>query len=507
MDFNNNDNRRGGQSVQDMIGIGSDFGKSVRGDGAPMQGGPGMNGMPMQGGPGMNRMPMQGGPGMNRMPMQGGSGMNGMPMQGGPGMNRMPMQGGPGMNGMPMQGGSGMNGMPIQGGPGMNGMPMQGGPGMNRMPMQGNGMPPMGRNDAGDHSERLARALENSLNNGGSTGRLKSRNPLPPENEGNVPRRVFGREEDGNRVPPRRYANGKAEEGFSLNPPTDMMGIIAKFATPIFIGILAVCLVITLVAYAMSDKTKTTSKKNDNKTMDLTAVTGIIPQIYENKNQLGGSGTGSSMENTSNIGEDGLPAAPTAMGEEQSLAGTITSSSSSSSSTSGATMIIDSGAGVAGYNQAASFDELITQLENGLASGDTDFIGTKLAYENENGELCGYPQSVVDYFVSYMSVNADKRTAFIQEINSDKYSTQNGSAYVIKLPQIKFVVNMGYDNTTIALSGFSNQVVNAGQSAEITPLLPCMYTLTISNPDWTEDVTRDIEANVNETTLSINIKP
>ena len=106
-----------------------------------------------------------------------------------------------------------------------------------------------------------------------------------------------------------------------------------------------------------------------------------------------------------------------------------------------------------------------------------------------------------------MSTNSDKRSALIAELGNDKYSAQNGSAFIVKLPYIKFVVNMGYDNTTISLPGFSDQVVNAGQSADIAPLLPCMYTLTINNPDWSEAVTRDIEANVNESTISINIKP
>jgi hypothetical protein len=170
-------------------------------------------------------------------------------------------------------------------------------------------------------------------------------------------------------------------------------------------------------------------------------------------------------------------------------------------------MVVDSGSGSDGYKQAESYKELLTQLETAIASGDTAFVGTKLAYEDENGAIKGYPQSVVDHFVTYMSTNSDKRSALIAELGNDKYSAQNGSAFIVKLPYIKFVVNMGYDNTTISLPGFSDQVVNAGQSADIAPLLPCMYTLTINNPEWSEAVTRDIEANVNESTISINIKP
>ena len=170
-------------------------------------------------------------------------------------------------------------------------------------------------------------------------------------------------------------------------------------------------------------------------------------------------------------------------------------------------MVVDSGSGTDGYKQAESYNELLTQLETAMASGDKAFVGTKLAYEDESGNLKGFPESVVDHFVTYMSTNSDKRSAFINELSNDKYSGQNGSAFVVKLPLIKFVVNMGYDDTTISLPGFSDQVVNAGQSADIAPLLPCMYTLTISNPAWSEPVTRDIEANVNEATISINIKP
>ena len=242
----------------------------------------------------------------------------------------------------------------------------------------------------------------------------------------------------------------------------------------------------------------------------MITYTGIFRNIYEKaaSGTLGSSQAGSGVL----YDDDGteVPAAPTAIGEEPGsgyASGAGGTSTAGDGSASGATMALDSGEGTANFSQAESYKELLTQVESAIASGDTDFIGRKFAYEDEDGNLKGYPQSVIDHFVTYMSTNSDKRSALMAELESDKYQGQNEDAFVVKLPYIKFVVNMGYDNTTISLPGFSDQIVNAGQSADIAPLLPCMYTLTISNPEWSEPVTRDIEANVNEATISINIKP
>ena len=426
--------------------------------------------MPGQGMP-MNGTPMQG-----RMPGQGIPGQ-GMPMNGAPMQGRMPGQGMPGqgmpMNGAPMQGRMSGQGMPGQGMP-MNGVPMQGAP-ANRAPMQG--------------GVNSGRNLRTSADEAGSK-------PAPGlENNINGKARLF----DG---------DGKRASGSSFAAQGFMTGL-AGFSVYIYAGILVLCLVIALIVYGSSHK-GTGGKKYSIPT-DMVTYTGVFRNIYEkaSSGSLGGSTASAGVL----YDDDGtvVPAAPTAVGEVPGAGTDSTANgdtvSSSDGSTSGATMELDSGEGTSGYSQAESYNELLNQVESAIAAGDTDFIGRKFAYEDEDGNLKGYPQSVVDHFVTYMSTNSDKRDSLMMELSNDKYQGQNEDAFVVKFPYIKFVVNMGYDDTTISLPGFADQVVNAGQSADIAPLLPCMYTLTISNPEWSEPVTRDIEANVNEATISINIKP
>ena len=352
-----------------------------------------------------------------------------------------------------------------------------------------------------DASERLARELEKSMNK----PKVKSRHNLPPENYDD-----FDEYEDEKTT---RRKSG-AGIGFDFEAPQGLLDFVSKYAKFIFAGILALCLIITIASVGSSVKSGS-GKKGNGKTydfpMEMATFTGIIPEIYENM-LAKSSQTGADAATYNSDGTE-LPAAPMADGElagDTALAadGMTVTDTATTGGTSGASMVLDNGAGAEGYQQATSYAELITQLESAIASGDASFVGIKLAYEDENGNLCGYPQSVVDYFVTYMSTNPDKRSKFMTEINSDSYSAQNGSAYIVKLPLIKFVVNMGYDNTTVSLSGFSEQMVNSGQSAEIKPLLPCcMYTLVISNPEWSDPVSKDIEADVYEPTLSINVKP
>ncbi len=410
----------------------------------------------------------------------------GMPIQGAPNQGmpeqRMPMQGAPNQ-GMPGQG------MPMQGAPNA-GMPGQ------RMPMQG----APNQRIPGQRTPGNASAQQGTLQRRFSAGGANETNSKPAFDTDNGPdnrkSRLFDNEEN----------KGRAG-GFTL--PHGFAAGISGFTGYIYGGILLLCLVIALVAYGMDHHG--TSGKKYSIPVDMITYTGIFRNIYEKA----ASGTLGSSQADSGVlyDDDGteVPAAPTAIGEAPG-SGTDNASGASTSaagdgSASGATMALDSGEGTANFSQAESYKELLTQVESAIASGDTDFIGRKFAYEDEDGNLKGYPQSVIDHFVTYMSTNSDKRSALMAELESDKYQGQNEDAFVVKLPYIKFVVNMGYDNTTVSLPGFSDQVVNAGQSADIAPLLPCMYTLTISNPEWSEPVTRDIEANVNEATISINIKP
>ncbi len=409
----------------------------------------------------------------------------GMPMQGVPNQSmpgqRIPMQGAPNQ-GMPGQR------MPMQG------APNQGIPGQ-RMPMQGvpNGGMPGQRNPGNPpaHPGALQRRFP-----AGNTDETSSKSALDMDSGPDKRKsRLFDNEEDKGR------AGG-------INLPQGLATGISGFTGYIYGGILLLCLVIALIAYGRGHHG--TSGKKYSIPVDMITYTGIFRNIYEKA----ANGTLGSAQADSGVlyDDDGteVPAAPTAIGEEPGAgyaSGAGGTSTAGDGSASGATMALDSGEGTANFSQAESYKELLTQVESAIASGDTDFIGRKFAYEDEDGNLKGYPQSVIDHFVTYMSTNSDKRSALMTELESDKYQGQNEDAFVVKLPYIKFVVNMGYDNTTISLPGFSDQVVNAGQSADIAPLLPCMYTLTISNPEWSEPVTRDIEANVNEATISINIKP
>ncbi len=462
MDYNNGNNN---------MNMGN---QGMPGPGMPNPGMPGP-GIPNQG------MPNQG------MPNQGipnpGMPYPGMPNRGMPGPG-IPNPGMPGQ-GMPNQG-MPNQGMPRQGMPNP-GMPYQGPAGSNmRSPLADRNAP----TQADIASSRLAREIEKSVR-----GEDRNDKPdLPPDmslglkRAGRTPGRMPGQ------LP-------------SITIPSGLIEGISGFSAYIFGAILVLCLIISLVAYGKDHKGGSVGGKKASIPSDMYTYTGIFRNVYEAA--ASGTLTGGGTQTGALYDDDGtlVPAAPTAIGEETAAAtdpddydptaqsGTDDTESSESSSSSGS------------YGQAESYKELLDQLEKAIAAGDSAFVASKMAYEDENGTLKAFPQTVVDHFVTYMSSNSDKRSSLMTDLSSDKYSGQNEGEFIVKLPYIKFVVNMGYDNTTISLPGFSDQVVNAGQSADIAPLMPCMYTLTISNPDWNDVVTRDIEANINESTISINIKP
>ncbi len=414
----NKDRRRKVQSVQDMIGIGSEFERSMHGS---------FDGI-------------------------GQSGRN----------NRNPN--------MPPMMNQGMN-------QGMN---------PNMPPMMNQGMNPRQNSIfPNDASERLANELRKNIN--GRNG-AESR-----DNREHSKKRHGYSERSGDNS--EKYRNNSQNSNSVASLLREFSGI-APYA---YCAILVICLMTALIAYGTTHK----GTSSYNIPTDGTILTGVIPELF--LKTLDGA--------TSNVGmsEDGTSQIPEAPVANTDLTGNSGSSQvhtvpSGTDNVSGAAMVVDSGAGVQGYSEAASYSELLTQIESAIAIGDVNFVGSKLCYKDDEGNICGYPQSVVDYFVSYMSLESEKRAGFISEITADKYSYTNGDVYVVCLPKIKFVVNMGYDNTTVSLSGFADQVVNAGEKAEIAPLLPCMYTIVISNDEWPESTTRSLEANVNETQLAINIK-
>ncbi len=441
--------------------------------GMPNQGVPNQ-GMPNQGMPGQG-MPY---PGMQN-PNMGRPGM-GAPNMGAPNMGRpgMPNQGMPGQ-GIPRPG------MPNQG------MPSQGMPrtGMPNMP----GRPPFQAkpSQADLASSRLAREIEKSVNKNGDEEQGSDR-PKP----GAGIRRAGG---------PKQAGLGGLG-GLAL--PKDVMEGISGFSAYIYGGILVLCLIFALIAYGRNHKGGGGGGKALSIPTDMVTYTGVFRNAYEAAaaGQLSGAGKAALYD------DDGteVPPAPTAVGEEgpsaTDVAASEDASGSGDSDTSGGSDTASSDSS-SNFGKAESYKELLDQIEKAISTGDTDFISKKMAYEDESGTLKAYPQTVIEHFVTYMSANPDKRSTLMTDLSSDKYSGQNDGEFIVKLPYIKFVVNMGYDNTTVSIPGFSDQVVNAGQSADIAPLMPCMYTLTISNPDWNDVVTRDIEANINESTISINIKP
>ena len=242
-------------------------------------------------------------------------------------------------------------------------------------------------------------------------------------------------------------------------------------------------------------------------------ISGVVKDIFADY-RSGGLGSGQAASSAQNAAANPGTASASATSDSstdesqpdennallgESAANTIPNS------TTGATMALDTGEPYGDYSTAVSHEELLTQLDKALSSNDAGFVGTKLAYEDsESHNLIGYPQSVVEHFTQYMSENADKRASFLEEIKDPaRFSAKNGSAYIAKLPLLQFTINMGYDGTTISISGFSDQQMDSGQSAIVSPLLPCMYTIHAETAKGSQ--TSEVECNMNEGNLKINI--
>lgn len=226
------------------------------------------------------------------------------------------------------------------------------------------------------------------------------------------------------------------------------------------------------------------------------SMNGVINSIYSDY-EKGGLGTSYNQELISNAGNEDV--------DKSNLLGGTTNESVLPNTTTGATMTLDTGSTYGTFGIAASHEELLTQLDQALAANDFGFVGMKLCYQDEQtGELIGYPPSVVENFTKYMSDETGKREVFLSEIrDADTYSVKNVAAYLVKLPILKFTINMGYDNTIVSMSGFSDIEMNAGQSATVSPILPCMYTITVSTNGGSQS--QEVEADMNEGNLQVNI--
>lgn len=287
----------------------------------------------------------------------------------------------------------------------------------------------------------------------------------------------------------------------SYSTPLDDYGWI------IFSALLGFAVFVTLLASGLKPRNKSYSYP-----LNIFSMTGVINTAYEHALGFAPVNNNDSNTDSSQVVADETPADPDAGLK------TVEAANPNDLNTLGDdanAVVLDDGTNpVAGYTPAASHSELVTQIESALAANDFGFIGSKIAYENENsGELAGYPLSLIKHFTEYMATNADKRSSFISTIGAEEYSATNGSAMLIKLPVMKFTVKMGestdtfvLDNTVVSVSGFSDVIVNGNQQAAIYPLLPCIYTVTLTNNAWpTPSQSQEIEATLGEGNLEIKV--
>lgn len=288
-------------------------------------------------------------------------------------------------------------------------------------------------------------------------------------------------------------------------------GPIDSYGWIIYCALLGVAVIATLLVSGMKPR-----NNGFEYPLNIFSMSGVINTAYEHALGIT-SPTEMSSSNETETATDSLNNSETA---EAGMAGTKTVEAASEGDLNSlgdeakAVNLDDGTNSIAGYTAATSHSELVTQIESALAANDYEFIGSKIAYQDENtGSLAGYPLSLIKQFTQYMSTNSEKRASFVSTIGSDEYSAQNGSAYLIKLPVMKFTVKMGestdtfvLDNTIVSVSGFSDQIVNGNQQAAIYPLLPCMYTVTLTNNAWpTPSQSQEIEATLGEGNLEIKV--
>lgn len=307
----------------------------------------------------------------------------------------------------------------------------------------------------------------------------------------------------------RSMASARANAGIAPSPVMHKSGGILDYAWIAYCFVLVIALSVAMLAYAKGGSGKQIYYPND-----VFTISGVVKDIFADYRN-GGLGSGFSKRSsaptataTTATTDSGASGTEEAAGDGETDNSALLGESASATvpnSTTGATMALDTGSSYGSYASATSFEQLLEQLDQALAANDSGFVGTKLAYEDEESKtLIGYPQSVVEHFTQYMADNSDKRANFLAEIKDEAtFSAKNGSAYIVKLPLLQFTINMGYDGTTISISGFADQKMDAGQSAVVSPLLPCMYTIHAETAKGSQ--TSEVECNMNEGNLKINI--
>lgn len=268
-------------------------------------------------------------------------------------------------------------------------------------------------------------------------------------------------------------------------------GGIGSIAGVIFSILLCVCVLVAILAYRAS-----ANKKAYRYPLEVVTMNGVLTDIFEAKFGSSDSYGGETASSAAPGDVSGLPM-DDLYGNNSEIAA---APAASATGISGAAMLLDVGGGVDGYTEAANYAELLTQLDEALAAGDVTFVGSKIGYTDDaTGSILGYPQSVVEHFTSFMAANTDKRESFMNSIqDADRYSGMSGTAYVVNLPLIKYKVTSDYDATSFVFSGFSEQTIDANQTAYISPMLPCMYTVTATNPSWAQPIEGQLEAAMGE---------
>ncbi len=311
----------------------------------------------------------------------------------------------------------------------------------------------------------------------------------------------------GPKKPPRSQAGTGVPVSSGVTAPTVVhrSGGILDYAWIAYCLILVIALTVSVVFYAKGGS----NRDGIYYPHHIFTITGVVRDIFDDYRN-GGLGSGAAAEAAS--GQAAASETAADAGDAGSEGETDTSAllgdnatTSVPNSTTGATMALDVGSAYGSYSTATSHEMLLTQLDQALAANDTGFVGMKLAYEDaESKSLIGYPESVVAHFTQYMADNPDKRANFLAEIKDEAaFSAKNGSAFLVKLPLLQFTINMGYDGTTISISGFADQKMDSGQSAIVSPLLPCMYTIRAETAKGSQ--TSEVECNMNEGNLKINI--
>lgn len=288
-------------------------------------------------------------------------------------------------------------------------------------------------------------------------------------------------------------------------------GVIDSYAGVIFSVALGFCVVVTLIASGV--KPRGSGYKYP---MNVVTISGVVNTSYEHAMGIKGTFSAiSGMEGSTGSSSDASSVIDTGDDGNKKYVDLPDASSLTDLGDEGEAVNLDDGTlEIPGVPQATSHSELVSQIQTALSAGNYSLIGAKFAYEDEQtGGLDGYPMSQIKHFCEYMSSNPDKISSFISSISSEEYSAKNGSAYVLKLPIMKFTVKMGnstesfvLDNTVVSVSGFSDVIVNGNQNAAIYPLLPCMYTVTLTNNAWEpSSQSQEIEATLGEGNLEIKV--